>query len=73
MPRKGVIAADTRHYPFGSEMYVPGYGWGVVEDRGSAIQGPDRIDIFLDSHQEALEWGRQQVTVELQLMPFPAQ
>ena len=45
-PRKGTIAADTAHYPFGTKMYIPGYGWGVVEDRGSAIKGPNRLDIF---------------------------
>ncbi len=44
-------------------MYVPGYGWGVVEDRGGAIKGPDRIDIFYDSHSDALQWGRRRVRV----------
>ncbi|MBW1671032.1 MAG: 3D domain-containing protein [Deltaproteobacteria bacterium] len=43
MPRDGTIAADTRYYVFGVRMYIPDYGWGVVEDRGSAIKGPDRI------------------------------
>ncbi len=72
LPKKGTIAADTAHYPFGTRMYVPGYGWGVVEDRGSAIKGPDRIDIFMNSHGEALEWGRQTLEVEIELPPTPA-
>ena len=59
----GTIAADTKYYPFGTRMYVPGYGWGVVEDRGGAIKGPDRIDIFYDSHSDALQWGRRRVRV----------
>ncbi len=59
----GTIAADTRYYPFGTRMYVPGYGWGVVADRGGAIKGPDRIDIFYDSHGDALQWGRRRVEV----------
>lgn len=63
LPQDGTIAADTRYYPFGTRMYVPGYGWGIVEDRGSAIKGPQRIDIFYDSHQEALQWGRRHVRV----------
>jgi hypothetical protein len=41
----GTIAADTKYYPFGTRMYVPGWGWGMVTDRGSAIKGPDRIDL----------------------------
>jgi len=30
----GTIAADTKYYPFGTRMFVPGWGWGVVTDRG---------------------------------------
>ena len=54
----GTIAADTSRYPFGTIMYVPGYGYGRVEDRGGAIQG-DHIDLFFRTHREALRWGRQ--------------
>lgn len=63
--RDGTIAADTEYYPFGTRMHVPGYGWGVVEDRGSAIKGPDRIDLYFESHREALDWGRQRLEVEI--------
>lgn len=63
LPEDGTIAADTNHYPFGTRMYVPGYGWGIVEDRGSAIKGPDRIDLYYDSHSDALHWGRKKVRV----------
>lgn len=63
LPQKGTIAADTKYYPFGTEMYVPGWGWGIVEDRGGAIKGPDRIDIYYRSHGRALEWGRKKVEV----------
>lgn len=61
--RDGTVAADTRYYPFGTRLYVPGYGYGVVEDRGSAIQGPKRLDLYYRSHGDALEWGRQIVDV----------
>ena len=54
---EGTIAADTSLYPFGTVMYVPGYGYGRVEDRGGAIKG-GHVDLFFDSHQRALEWGR---------------
>jgi len=62
---KGTIAADRHYYPFGTVMYVPGYGYGRVEDTGSAIKGPARIDLFYGSHQSALEWGRQRVPVKV--------
>ncbi len=60
--RRGTIAADTSLFPFGTVMYVPGYGYGVVEDRGSAIQGR-RLDLYFRTHRRALEWGRQHVDV----------
>ena len=61
----GTIAADTKYYPFGTRMLVPGYGWGVVSDRGGAIKGRDRIDLYFDSHQDALNWGRRKVKVKI--------
>jgi hypothetical protein len=54
------------YYPFGTRMYVPGYGWGTVEDRGGAIKGRDRIDLFFDSHDDALLWGRKKVEVRIE-------
>jgi hypothetical protein len=65
LPKDGTIAADTRYHPFGTRMYVPDYGYGVVEDRGSAIRGPRRLDLYYSSHSEALEWGRRHVDVEI--------
>ena len=59
---RGTIAADTRLFPYGTIIQIPGYGWGRVEDIGGAIKGR-HIDLFFDSHQEALEWGRQKKQV----------
>lgn len=61
----GTIAADTRYYPYGTVMKVPGYGKGVVEDIGSAIKGPRRIDVYFKTRKQALEWGRQRLTVKV--------
>lgn len=54
----GTIAADTSIYPMGTVMYIPGYGYGRVEDRGGAIKG-QHIDLFFKSHKKALQWGKQ--------------
>ena len=61
--RDGTIAADTRYYKFGTRLYVPGYGYGVIEDRGSAIKGPTRLDLYYNSHSDARQWGRQHIDV----------
>ena len=66
LPHDGTIAADTKYYPFGTRMHVPRYGWGRVEDRGGAIKGPDRIDLFFKCHGDALEWGRKKVYVRIE-------
>lgn len=60
----GTIAADTRYYPFGTIMYVPGYGWGRVEDIGGAIKG-QHIDLYFPSHKKALHWGRERKDVKV--------
>jgi len=62
----GTVAADTDYYPFGTILDIPGYGRGIVEDRGSAIKGPNRLDIYYRSHSRALQWGRQSVPVTIQ-------
>ena len=62
--RPGTIAADTSLYPFGTIMYIEGYGYGRVEDRGGAIKD-QKIDLFYRTHQQALEWGRQHKSVKV--------
>ncbi len=64
--RPGTIAADTTRYPFGTVMYIPGYGYGRVEDRGGGIQG-QHIDLFFKRHRDAMAWGRQRKTVKVWL------
>jgi hypothetical protein len=61
LPRKGTLAADTDYYPFGTEIHVPGWGWGVVTDRGGAIKGPDRLDAYFRWHWQTNRWGRQRL------------
>jgi hypothetical protein len=65
LPRAGTVAADTDYYPFGTRVDVPGYGRGVVEDRGSAIKGPRRLDVYFSSHKRARRWGRRSVDVRI--------
>lgn len=61
----GTVAADTNYIPFGTKLYIPGYGWGVVEDRGSAIKGPTRLDLYFPTHRACNRWGRQHVDVDI--------
>lgn len=56
------IAADIDKLPIGTELYIEGVGYRVVQDIGGSIYG-DKIDVYFDSHQDALEFGRQQLEV----------
>lgn len=51
------LAADPHMFPIGSCLALPDYGRRVVEDTGSAILGK-RIDIYFNSHEAALDFGR---------------
>ncbi|SEG20162.1 3D (Asp-Asp-Asp) domain-containing protein [Eubacterium ruminantium] len=55
------VAADTSVFPFGTRLLINGHVY-VVEDVGGAIGGY-RLDIYFDSHQDALNWGRRTVSV----------
>ena len=57
------IATDTSIIPFGSKVVINGKIY-TAEDTGSAIKGK-RIDIFFESHTEALYFGRQRAQVYL--------
>lgn len=70
-PKKGTIAVDPNVIPLGSEIWVEGYGWGKAEDTGGLIKG-QIIDVFMETEQEALEWGRRQVRI-IVIPPVPAE
>lgn len=61
------FAAADRRYGFGTALIIPGYNGSApvkVLDRGGAIKG-DKLDVFFNTHQEALEWGVQHLDVKV--------
>jgi 3D (Asp-Asp-Asp) domain-containing protein len=55
---QGVTIATDKSIPFGTKIYIDGVGERIVQDRGGAIKG-NRIDLYFNDHQSALEFGRQ--------------
>ena len=51
----GRTVAAPAKFAFGTKLNIGGHIY-TVEDRGGAIQG-NRIDIYVSSHSEALQWG----------------
>jgi 3D (Asp-Asp-Asp) domain-containing protein len=57
------IAADPKIFPLGTVLYIPGYGYGVVADTGSAIKG-NKIDLYFNTKNQVYnEWGKKTVKV----------
>lgn len=70
--RPGIVAADPAVLPLGSQIRITGAGEYsgeyTVLDTGLKIKG-QRIDIYMESTQEAREFGRQRVEVEILSLP----
>lgn len=56
------IAVDPNVIPYGSIVYIQGYGYYIAEDCGGAIK-ENRIDIYTRSHQYAMQQGRKVANV----------
>ena len=62
--RVGVIAVDPNVIPYGSKIYVPGYGWGTALDTGGAIKG-NTIDIWMPTYGQCMQWGVRYLTIKV--------
>lgn len=50
------IAVDPKVIPYGTRVYIEGYGWRTAEDCGGGVKG-NHIDIAMGSHDEASSSG----------------
>lgn len=57
------IAADLSIYPIGTILFIPGYGYGVVADKGGAIKG-HHLDLYYENVEDVYaQWGKKYVDV----------
>ncbi len=57
-PSQGTVAASLGQFPMGTKLFVPGYGFGRVEDTGGFSAGT--IDVFLPGRSSctcASDWN----------------
>lgn len=59
----GRTIAASGQFAFGTKLIINGKEY-TVEDRGGAIQG-NKIDIYMNSHAEALAWGVKYLPVQV--------
>ena len=55
------VAVDTNLISYGTVLIIDGHEY-IAEDTGSAVKG-NVIDIYFDSHEDALEYGVQYKTI----------
>ena len=59
----GRTVAASSQFAFGTKLNIGGHTY-TVEDRGGAVNG-NKIDIFVNTHAEALAWGVRYLTVSV--------
>lgn len=57
--KRGLVAVNPKQIPYGTKLFIPGYGVCVAEDTGGAMRkGHAMIDLYMDSEQECRNFGR---------------
>lgn len=57
------VAADLDVFPIGTILFIPGYGYGVVADKGGAIEG-NKVDLYFETVEDVYNnWGKKTVDV----------
>ncbi|MFE8702364.1 3D domain-containing protein [Cytobacillus sp. FJAT-54145] len=57
------VAADLNVFPIGTILFIPGYGYGVVADKGGAIKG-NKVDLYYETVEDVYnQWGKKTVDV----------
>jgi len=57
------IAADLTIFPIGTILFIPGYGYGVVADKGAAVKG-HHLDLYFHTVGDVFEhWGKKKLNV----------
>ncbi|MBM7694422.1 3D (Asp-Asp-Asp) domain-containing protein [Peribacillus deserti] len=57
------VAADLKVFPIGTILFIPGYGYGVVADKGGAIKG-NELDLFYDTVEDVYTyWGKKTLDI----------
>ncbi len=65
------LAAEPNYLNYGTQVFVPGYGFSEIDDTGGAMRrhwrqsGLLHIDVRMTYHHEARQWGKQYLRVKI--------
>lgn len=67
LPSSAFIAVDPSLIPYGTKVYIPGYGLTTAGDTGGALRSYNgyAIDVFMDTYEEAMDFGIQYLEVRI--------
>ena len=60
----GTVAADWQVLSPGTRLEIPGYGQGVVADRGGGIRG-NKLDVWMPDRNQCFKWGKKKLEVRV--------
>ena len=57
------VAADLNVFPIGTILFIHGYGYGVVADKGGAIKG-NKVELYYETVEDVYNnWGKKTIEV----------
>jgi uncharacterized protein YabE (DUF348 family) len=56
------VAVDRNVFPYGTKLFIEGYGFAIAADTGTSIIG-NKIDVYFNTYKEACQWGAKYVKV----------
>lgn len=60
----GVVAVDPKVIPYGTKLYIPGYGYAIAGDTGPyMLNGSRLVDLFFGTESECFNYGVRNVNV----------
>lgn len=61
------IAVDPKRIPYGTKIFVPGYGLAEADDCGAAMKKSKmlHIDVRFPAHERAVKWGRKILKIRI--------
>lgn len=66
-PTLGVCAVNPAKIPYGSLLYIPGYGYAIAQDTGAAIRNYSgiAIDVVMETYEDAIKWGVRYLDIQI--------